>query len=205
MSSITYFDNEGQNNLTVTMRVVAEAMIAREDLTAVIFTSQGEGLRMIANHQPELKERLIGISYPTGVDDEIDKRTESLHQLERDGFKLLVAKPPFREIMLPRHEDPKLSSIREALRLFGGGMILCVEAILMARDSDLLKDNQTVVAACSDTAIIATATRAEFLFYPPLGMEIQEILCKPGKLTISRYEKYQKDEPENELELPLEE
>lgn len=198
--TITYFEEEGKVNLDETMEIVASALKDNPDYKCAIFSSSGEGPRKLVELDPSLKERLIAISFPMMLDREEEKRMNEIFALKDEGFETILAKPPFRDIMLPRNEDPLHRGIKETLNLFSGGMALCVQAVLMARDAHLLKDSELVIAAAADTAIIATAAMSELLFYPPLGMEIQEILCKPRKLTYVRRDKYKPDEDEVDVE-----
>jgi hypothetical protein len=187
MNSILYHPNEGQENLTQTMDLVAEYMSSC-DYKAAIFSSKGDGPAHIHKTHPELKARIIVITYPFGSQNEEDnkKRFEGLNNIKDLGYEVLSANPSFSDIAVPEGMEPKRRAIIETLRMFGGGMILCVEAILMARDANKFADNELVISACSDTAIVATATRSKMLFYPSLGMEIKEILCKPYNLQLSR-------------------
>ncbi|MBD3401025.1 MAG: hypothetical protein GF399_11955 [Candidatus Coatesbacteria bacterium] len=187
MNSILYHTNEGQDNLIQTMDLIAEYMSSC-DYKAVIFSSKGDGPAHIHETHPELKSRIIVVTYPFGSLNEEDneKRYEGLNNIKDLGYEVLSANPSFSDIAVPEGMEPKRRAIIETLRMFGGGMILCVEAILMVRDANKFDDNEIVISACSDTAIVATATRSKMLFYPSLGMEIKEILCKPYNLQLSR-------------------
>ncbi|MCX7021952.1 MAG: hypothetical protein NTW26_06735 [bacterium] len=194
MNKILYYDNEGQDNIKSTMSLVADVIVDR-GCQAVIFSIKGDGPKLIVDKYPKLKEKIIIVSYPSGMKEgeNDENRTDELKKLKDDGFRVVISNPAFRDIYIPEGIDIKKRAIIETLRLFSTGMILCVEAILLARDANELVDNEIVVSACSDTAIIATAVRTELLFYPSIGMEIQEIICKPRVLNISRQGKYESE------------
>lgn len=48
----------------------------------------------------------------------------------------------------------------------------------------VLDRNTQVIAMSADTAIVARSSLSTWLFHPREGMEINEIICKPNKLTI---------------------
>jgi hypothetical protein len=70
--------------------------------------------------------------------------------------------------------------VAEALYLFGQGIKVCVELILMSVSGELIETGEKVIAIAgthrgADTAIVATAAP----LYHFNRLEINEILCKP--------------------------
>ncbi|RAK12636.1 hypothetical protein C8C77_10763 [Halanaerobium saccharolyticum] len=101
---------------------------------------------------------------------------------------------PFKDIIIPEAKDVKLSAIINTFSLFGGGMQLCVEAIIMAFEQGFIEKREEVIACSADTAIVATGSYKRLMFSPYEGMEIKEIICKPRDLTITRNKVYSEDE-----------
>jgi len=59
------------------------------------------------------------------------------------------------------------------------------KAILMAVDGGHIDPGETVIAMSADTAIVARSSLSTWLFHPTEGLEINEIICKPSKFTIT--------------------
>lgn len=59
----------------------------------------------------------------------------------------------------------------------------------MSCDSGYVEQDEEVIAMSSDTAIVASASKKQWLFHPNHGLEIKEIICKPKKFTITRKNK----------------
>jgi hypothetical protein len=88
--------------------------------------------------------------------------------------------------MVLNYADPKLTGIREALRLISGGLGLVVQAAAMACDAGAIKEGEHIISFAADTAAVITASHADTIFLPDVGMEVHEIICKPRVLTYSR-------------------
>jgi len=117
-------------------------------------------------------------SFPIGLTPEGEARL---------NVPVVRAPMPFSsEVVVLRYADPKLSGIREALRLLGGGLVLVVQAVLMACDAGRIREGERVVAFAADTAIVAVAAHSDTVFFPDVGMEIAEVLCKPSGFDVSR-------------------
>jgi hypothetical protein len=76
--------------------------------------------------------------------------------------------------------------IGNALRIFGGSMSLCVQAVLMASDAGLVGLGEHVLAMTSDTSILVrAAATSRFL----TDLIVREVICKPLFLTVGKAEK----------------
>ncbi len=72
----------------------------------------------------------------------------------------------------------------EALRLFSGGTIVCVEAALMAADAGAVSIEDEVVAAAGtsmglDTAMVVRPSTSLTFLEPGSGLEIREVVAMP--------------------------
>jgi hypothetical protein len=72
----------------------------------------------------------------------------------------------------------------EALRLISGGMIVCVEAAIMAADANVISTDEEVVVAAGtsmglDTAVLMRPSTSLTFCDPTAGLEIREIIAIP--------------------------
>lgn len=76
--------------------------------------------------------------------------------------------------------------IAETLFIFGSGMKVCCEIVMMAADVGVIKTQEDVIAiggtgksGGSDTAAVITAVNSQYFF----DMKVKEIICKPSNYT----------------------
>lgn len=108
-------------------------------------------------------------------------------QLVEANITIVQGTLPFEEILIPGASDLKTVAMRHALRLFGFGMELCIQAILMLCDAGYVEPREEVLSCSADTAILATASTSSLLFSPYEGMEIREVISKPRVHTGTRF------------------
>ena len=209
-SEIVYFDCEGRENYEDVLRI-AQRRAMQDDISAVIvFSGSDEGAieaaRMFQGDElPPLTVvtyRAESRGYREGEDGEAATFPIGLSadaEVSLGTPAVRAAMPFSNEVVVLRYADPKLSGIREALRLLGGGLVLVVQAVLMACDAGRVREGQRVVAFAADTAIVATAAHSDTVFFPDVGMEISEVLCKPSTFSISRDRGLKIEEPTEEL------
>lgn len=110
---------------------------------------------------------------------------EIREELRKKEINLIQGVMPLQEIIIPNTKDVKTQTISYALGLLGGGLKLCVQAVLMATDGGHIEPGEMVIAMSADTAIVARSSLSTWLFHPEHGFEISEIICKPSRFTIS--------------------
>src|SRR5260221_8569034 len=76
--------------------------------------------------------------------------------------------------------------IKDVLNVFGGGFSLCVQAVLSACDHGEIATGEKVLSVTGDVAAVLTATTTERFLSKTEGIVVNEILCKPRNLTITR-------------------
>lgn len=198
---ITYFLQEGRDNLRECLNVAFEAARQHNVGKIVIFTAKGEGVKLALDEfcsKPEFeKVKLVAVTFPQG---KVFTNTEG-HPIEVSispdftelfssrGIPLVRAHLPFDPIAPPFKGrgvlGQDLSLVGDALNIFGGSMSLCVQAVVIACDAGAVRLGEHVIALTSDTAILAQATSTRRM----LGeFVIREILCKPVVLSIGRKE-----------------
>ncbi len=198
--SIVYFSAEGAENRKQTITLAAERARELGLGSLVIFTSQGEGAYEALEVLGSAGPKVVAVTYPSEKvfyqrkkdSDELEELRVGVpedreKELEARGAVIVRAALPFAEIFVaPGTTDPKLAAIRGTLDLFGGGMTLCVQAVLMACDKGAVRGEEEIVACAADTAVVVKACHEEDLF-TPWGLEIREVIAKPRLLTITKH------------------
>jgi hypothetical protein len=201
-TSITYFLQEGRDNLQDCLRIAFEAAANHRIGKIVIFTAEGLGVK-VAIDQFLTDEKfqhiiLVAVTFPAGypfTDLEGKPKIVDISAADREIFRqrdipIIKAHLPFDPIAPTFKErgflGQDLSLVGNALNMFGGSMSLCVQAILLSCDAGIVNPAEHVIALTSDTAILAQASPTKEMLR---GLVIREILCKPAIYSIGRGEK----------------
>lgn len=208
---IEYFDSEGRSNFEAVLKVV-EGRAAADDVDAIVlFAATREGVELALGQLRDAPQPVVvatfrheAKSYRETDDGEIEETLigltpadeEELRDSAREFSLVRAALPLSDEIVVLRYADPKLAGIREALRMISGALPLVVQAVMVSCDAGCISEGDRVIAFSGDTAILVTAAHSDSLFFPDVGMEIHEILCKPSRLTLTR----QRSQPEGDEE-----
>lgn len=200
-ASIYYFEQEGRQNLAHVLHIVRRSFLKREDIRScklVIFTGVGEGPALAYRRLREYDPKIIAVTFPPGfllkgkTEDgktiEFPPRiSEKLGRFFRGvGVKVLTGRLPFDGIDGAESIKQQTKLIKDVLSIFGAGFSLCVQAVLQACDMGEVSIGEKVVAITGDCAAVVTAsTTARFLSTED-GLSINEILCKPKNLTLTR-------------------
>lgn len=198
---ITYFLQEGRENLLECLRAAFRAAANHNIEKVVIFTAHGLGVGMALDEfcsKPEFsKVKLVAVTFPVGqpFSDAEGKPVECVISEElRQRFRnhsipVLRAHLPFDPIA-SRSGDRgvlghDLSLVESALNVFGGSMSLCVQAVMIACDAGEVEWGEHVIALTSDTAVLAEAAPTRRML---TDLAVREILCKPAIYDIGRGE-----------------
>jgi hypothetical protein len=197
---VTYFLSEGKANLRECLKASFEAAVFHGVQKIVIFTSSGEGVRLALEDfisRPEYSSvKLVAVTFPTGMkftDSNRNRISPKIPKAERQLFaehhvRVIKAHLPFEPIKAAFGRGflgQDLCLIGNALGIFGGGMSLCVQAILMACDAGAIKQGDHVISMTSDTSILARASCTEDFLSDFI---VRQIVCKPAILTIGKKE-----------------
>jgi hypothetical protein len=215
-SSITYFPSEGRAHLQECLRLAFDSAKQHELSHLVIFTALGEGIKLALDlkaSDPSLSEiSVVGVTFPCGkafTDGDRKPMVVQIDPSDRRRFKeagvpIVTANMPLDPIQAKFRSHGILGQdsglIANALSILGGGMALCVQAVLMACDAGEIGIGEHVVAMSADTAIIARATPTAQLLTEFI---VREIICKPVFLTVGKNEEVTKDESIDQPELPM--
>ena len=194
-----YFLQEGKANLTSCLQATFAAALAHQISKIVIFTSAGRGISM-ALDEFRSQDRyshieMIAVTFPSQSQFSVGDPAEHsipnnlLRVFAERGVPVVRAHLPFDPIR-PHYAGhgvlgQDFGLIGNALRIFGGSMSLCVQAVLMASDAGHLDLGEHVIAMTSDTSILVRAAgTSRFL----TDLIVREIICKPVLLTIGKSE-----------------
>lgn len=195
-SSIVYFEREGRENLAAVLKLLRRTLRKRPDLRGakiVVFTAVGEGPVLAYSLLAEFDPKIIAVTFPPNFSVEHGDRTfqPRIESKLRNFFqgvdiKVLTGRLPFDKMEgVPSHNGC-VGLIRDVLTLFGGGFSLIVQAVLQACDSGEVAPGEMVIGMAGDSAAVVTAATTERFLAREGGLVINEVLCKPRHLTVSR-------------------
>ena len=195
-ASITYFGEEGRENLKSVIGVIQRRMKKQpylRQLKLVIFTAYGEGPVRAYNMLQEFEPQIIAVTCPP---DFTVKREERLYKPEIEpklrkffdgvGIKVLTGRLPFDRIDGMDGHNHDMQLVRNALSIFGGGIVPCVQAVIQACDMGAVAIAEQVIAMSGDWAVLMTASNTQSAFTREKGIAINEIFCKPSRFDICR-------------------
>jgi hypothetical protein len=200
-SAIVYFEQEGRQNLSKVLTTVKSAFRKREDIRAckiIIFTAVGEGPALAYNKLKQYGPKIIAVTFPPGFS--IKKKGNDGNEIESPiclsdqlrqffagvGVTVLSSKLPFEGFEEADSINQQMKLIKDVLSLFGGGFSLCVQAVLQACDMGAISIGEKVVVITGDCAALVTASNTARFLSADGGLSINEILCKPRNLSVTR-------------------
>jgi len=203
-----YLPGEGKEYFPCVVEAVANYVRETGLQKVLVFTLDGKGALALADALHETKAQVVAVTFPAtqkfAIPDkgviQVTIDSEMYSSLASKGVSVVRSTLPFGDILIPGSPDVKLSAIHHTLRLFGGGMTLCVQAVVIACDSGCLELGEEVISVAADTAIVAAASGKWALFSPSDGMEIREIICKPRCLRLTRAPRYEEASSVGEME-----
>ena len=189
----TYFWQEGKKNLHDCLRIAFEAAKTHDVTTIVIFTGIGEGIR--AAHQDFISQeqyshiRLVAVTFPHGHPHPHDVPAEDVEWMSKNDISLTRAHLPFDPIRAQYQGHGILgqdfSLLGNVVSIFGGGMSLAIQAVLMACDAGVVLKGDHVISLTSDTAILVRSAPTSNLL---TDFIVREIFCKAVLMDISKKE-----------------
>lgn len=195
--SISYFDREGRENLPQVLRVVKRALKKRPELRLlkhIIFTATGDGPALAYGQLHEYDPRIIAVTFPPdfhvkrGEEGVFFPKVEPKLQgfFNGVGIKTITGRLPFDRVENAQSHNEQMRLIRDILTLFGGSFNLSIQAVLSACDAGEVAIGERVISIAGDTASIVTASTTRKFLTKEQGLVVNEILCKPRNLTLSR-------------------
>jgi hypothetical protein len=199
----TYFWQEGKDNLRDCLRIAFEAAKQHGIEKIVIFTGEGEGVKIAYDEfstQSEYNDiQIVAVTFPHGYKREISPEDRDWMMIRK--IPVVQAHLPFDPIKAQFQGHGILgqdfSLLGNALNIFGGSISLCVQAVLMACDAGTVSKGEHVIALTSDTSILVRSAPTSQLL---TDFIVREIFCKSAVLDISKRE--QLEEPAKQQQTP---
>jgi uncharacterized protein len=195
-TSILYFDKEGRENLPQVLRIVKRTLTKRPELRKlklIIFTATGEGPALACAQLHEFAPKIIAVTFPPNFSVTRGAETQFPHVTERlrsffngVGVSVITARLPFDPISKADAHNTEMQLVKEVLTIFAGGFSLCIQAVLSACDHGEVAVGEMVLSLTGDVAALVTASSSEKFLSKTEALVVNEILCKPRNLTISK-------------------
>ena len=174
----TYFLTEGKANLQECLKLSFDHAVRSGTRKIVVFTGNGDGLEMACNkylnQQAFQPIQLIGVSLPFGSAPQQALHISETRQQLFEQFKIPVVRAAFPLDDLTASGKAR-SLVHRALEFFGGGMALCINAVLIACDAGFVDPGEHVIAMSADTSILVKASPSTKVF---AALAVREIICK---------------------------
>jgi hypothetical protein len=175
---IVYFEKPGKENTAEVIPLIKERARARGIKKIVLASTRGDTARAAAESFKDTGLQLVVIPWQYGFRDTQPFAQELVGDLQRKGHQVHFGTMLFHTDDLYGIKTPQLMA--NLLRIFGQGIKVCVEIIMMACDGGCIAMGEKVIAvagagAGADTAIVATASSSTKM----TGLRVHEIICKP--------------------------
>jgi uncharacterized protein len=178
------FQEPGRKNTEKTLAVLAEGIV-RYDITQVVVAStHGDTGLLAARQLKETGVRLVVVTHNFGFKEpgQVEMNAEVRAEIEAMGARVLSGTMPFRNIGTAIREKQgycQQDLVANTLRLFGQGVKVCVEIVLMAADAGLITPADTLAVAGTgrggDTVALIAPRSSNKLF----ELKVRDILVKP--------------------------
>ena len=175
---IIYFEKPGKENTAHVLRLIKERAQARGIKKVVLASTRGDTARAAAEFFKGTDLHLVIIPWQYGFHDIQPFPQELIAELQGKGHRVHFGTMLFHTEDLYGIKTPQVMA--NLLRIFGQGIKVCVEIIMMACDGGCIEIGEKVIAvagsgAGADTAIVATASPSTKM----TGLRVHEIICKP--------------------------
>ena len=175
---IVYFEKAGKENTPEVLKLVKERAQARGITSIILASTRGDTARTAADFFDGSGIRLVVIPHQFGFRDQQRFPAELVDELEKKGHcvyfgTMLFHTDGFYGVTVPQ-------AMANLLRIFGQGIKVCVEMVLMACNGGAVALGEKAIvvagtAAGADTAVVVTASSSSKL----ANLRIHEIICKP--------------------------
>jgi hypothetical protein len=198
---VQYFESEGRENLLLVIKNIKAFLRPPDDQEVslpnkiVFMTREGEG-PMLAHSQLQAENlKIIAVTFPrhyTGRRPDNSVFMPEISEKVQRFFKafdipIVTNRLPFDDINGAESHNREMALLRSALALFGGSIPLAIQAVLQAADAGYVEVGERVIAATGDTALLVTASTTRlFLEKDSRGLSVNEIICKPRVLNMTR-------------------
>lgn len=176
---IVYFEKPGKENTEAVIKLVLDRGAVRDIDSFVLASTRGATARIMATAVEGKDFKLVVIPWQFGFKGKENPFPQTIMQELREK-KHIVHFGTMLFHTTDLYADKTPLAMANALRVFGQGIKVCVEIIMMACDGGCLAIGEKVIAIAgtnvgADTAVVATAAPSTML----TSLRIHEIICKP--------------------------
>jgi uncharacterized protein len=180
----TLFERAGKENSERALAALAAGLDRHGVRQAVIASTYGETGLAAARLLRDREVNLVVVTHNFGFREpgRLEMSGEIRAELEAMGVRVHTGTMPFRTIGTAVREKLAYSQqdlIASTLRLFGQGIKVCVEIVLMAADAGLIRPADVLAVAGTgrgaDTVALIAPQSSNKLF----DLKVREILAKP--------------------------
>jgi len=184
-SSIVYFEKTGRDNTQRVLELVKQRAIELGILTVIAASTTGYSGSLIVKDLPGMK--VIVVSHVAGYagPNTQELTDENRGVIEFGGGKILTAQHGFagvnRAIRKKTETYQPNEIIADVLRIFGAGMKVMLEIVMMAADAGLVETGKPVIAVAgthrrADSAGVVVPENSDNFF----DLKVPEIICMPA-------------------------
>jgi len=185
---IAYFEEPGENNTELTLRLAKERADELNIKHIVIASTRGKtALKAIEIFDPQIYNLII-VTHAVGFREpgESEFSDSIREEIIKKGAKILTCTHALssveRAIRRKFNSIGPMELIAMALRLFGEGAKVAVEITIMAADAGLIPMNRDIIAIAgtgkgADSAFVIKPAHSNNFF----DLFVKEIICKPLK------------------------
>jgi uncharacterized protein len=180
-----YFEKPGEINTEATLKAARKRAKELNINTVVVASTRGNTAVQATNIFKGFK--IVAVSHVAGFNSpNAQSFTDNNRQLvEHSGGIVLTTTHAFSGLsraMRNKHNMFMLGDIvADTLRIFGQGIKVACEIVLMASDNGLIRTGEEVISIAgssfgADTALVITPVNTHNFF----DLKVKEIICKPG-------------------------
>lgn len=176
---IVYFEKPGKENTTEVIKLVLERAKLRNINRIVVASTKGYTAKLILDAVEGKDINLVIVPWQFGfMGEENQFPQELVNELREKKHLVHFGTMLFHTVDLYGTNTPQ--ALANILRVFGQGMKVCIEIIMMACDGGCIKMGEKVIVVTgthsgADTAVVATAAPSTKV----TSLRINEIICKP--------------------------
>jgi hypothetical protein len=175
---ILYFEKPGKENTAEVLRLVKERAGARGIKRIVLASTRGDTAKAADNAFRGTGIQMVVVPWQFGFRDKQPFPPELVSELEGKCHRVHFGTMLFHTEELYGVQTPRVMA--NLLRIFGQGIKVCVEIVMMATDGGCFEPGEKIIAvagtgAGADTAIVVSAASSSKLSM----LRVHEIICKP--------------------------
>jgi uncharacterized protein len=176
--NIVYFEKCGKENTLEVLQLVKQTAKQKGIKKIILASTKGGTARAALEELADSDLQLVIIPWQYGFGKEQPFPEPLVSEIQGKGHRVHFGTMLFHTEGLYGNDTPRVMA--SLLRIFGQGMKVCVEIVMMASDGGCVALGEKVIVMAgtnegSDTAVVATAAPSSKMS----KLQIHEIICKP--------------------------